>query len=52
MIIYTLLTFYPEERRHCAHRLGGWMGHRGGQMFWRKAKFILVTGIETHKFRN
>jgi hypothetical protein len=44
---YTLLPVYPVERGICAHRLGGWMDHRGGLKFGRKAKILLVTNIET-----
>jgi hypothetical protein len=50
MVTYTLLPMYPVERRLYAHRLGGWMDHRGGQKFEREAKFLLVTSIETQKF--
>jgi hypothetical protein len=31
MVSFTSLPVYPGERRHCAHRVGNWMGCRGGQ---------------------
>ena len=31
MFTFTLLPVYPGERRHCVHRVGGWMGDSGGQ---------------------
>jgi len=31
MVSCTSLPVYPGERRHCAHRVGNWMGHRCGQ---------------------
>ena len=31
MVSFTPLPVYPVERRHCVHRVGGWMGDRGGQ---------------------
>jgi len=39
MIMFTNLPFYNGERRQCAVRVEGWMGHRGVRMFWAIAKY-------------
>ena len=50
MISFVFLPLCLGENRHCNLRVGGWMSHRGGQKFWRRAKCLVVTRSETHTF--
>ena len=38
---------YPGERRHCAHRVGNWTDHRGGQEVMSKSQMCY-----SYQYRN